>query len=69
MFHNHIPKSEDKSTIAITKVVHDHNVDLGIIFDTKVDESTTIDSTGHEFNCFNAIHFSRRTSMDNGFDQ
>lgn len=38
MFPNHIPNPEDKSAMAaITKAVHEHKADLGIIFDTDVD--------------------------------
>ncbi|KAL7586764.1 hypothetical protein Lser_V15G37299 [Lactuca serriola] len=35
---------------AITQVVLDNKADLGIIFDTDVDRSAAVDSTGHEFN-------------------
>uniref|UniRef100_A0A1J3CI30 phosphoglucomutase (alpha-D-glucose-1,6-bisphosphate-dependent) n=1 Tax=Noccaea caerulescens TaxID=107243 RepID=A0A1J3CI30_NOCCA len=51
MFPNHIPNPEDKSAIeAITKAVLDNKADLGIIFDTDVDRSAAVDSTGREFN-------------------
>jgi phosphomannomutase len=51
MFPNHIPNPEDKSAMAaITKAVRDHKADLGIIFDTDVDRSAAVDSTGREFN-------------------
>ncbi|GLJ53161.1 hypothetical protein SUGI_1132930 [Cryptomeria japonica] len=51
MFPNHIPNPEDKSAMAaITKAVHEHKADLGIIFDTDVDRSAAVDSTGREFN-------------------
>uniref|UniRef100_A0A0C9S6K1 phosphoglucomutase (alpha-D-glucose-1,6-bisphosphate-dependent) n=1 Tax=Wollemia nobilis TaxID=56998 RepID=A0A0C9S6K1_9CONI len=51
MFPNHIPNPEDKSAMAaITKAVHEHKADLGIIFDTDVDRSAAVDPTGREFN-------------------
>ncbi|KAL1195475.1 hypothetical protein V5N11_030747 [Cardamine amara subsp. amara] len=51
MFPNHIPNPEDKSAMeAITKAVLDNKADLGIIFDTDVDRSAAVDSTGREFN-------------------
>lgn len=51
MFPNHVPNPEDKSAMAaITKAVREHKADLGIIFDTDVDRSAAVDSTGREFN-------------------
>lgn len=51
MFPNHIPNPEDKSAMAaVTKAVREHKADLGIIFDTDVDRSAAVDSTGREFN-------------------
>ncbi|XP_020878407.1 uncharacterized protein LOC9309902 isoform X3 [Arabidopsis lyrata subsp. lyrata] len=51
MFPNHIPNPEDKSAMeAITKAVLNNKADLGIIFDTDVDRSAAVDSTGREFN-------------------
>ncbi|KAM6599055.1 hypothetical protein CsatA_018664 [Cannabis sativa] len=51
MFPNHIPNPEDKTAMkAITKAVLDNKADLGIIFDTDVDRSAAVDSTGREFN-------------------
>ncbi|KAH7537437.1 hypothetical protein FEM48_Zijuj03G0092700 [Ziziphus jujuba var. spinosa] len=51
LFPNHIPNPEDKTAMkAITKAVLDNKADLGIIFDTDVDRSAAVDSTGHEFN-------------------
>ncbi|CAN8300323.1 unnamed protein product [Cochlearia groenlandica] len=51
MFPNHIPNPEDKAAMeAITKAVLDNKADLGIIFDTDVDRSAAVDSTGREFN-------------------
>ncbi|XP_010420479.1 PREDICTED: uncharacterized protein LOC104706050 isoform X1 [Camelina sativa] len=51
MFPNHIPNPEDKSAMeAIIKAVLDNKADLGIIFDTDVDRSAAVDSTGREFN-------------------
>ncbi|KAK2449729.1 phosphoglucosamine mutase family protein [Trifolium repens] len=48
---NRIPNREDKTTMkAITKVVFDNKVDLGIVFDTDVEGSAAVDSTGCEFN-------------------
>ncbi|PON50171.1 Alpha-D-phosphohexomutase superfamily [Parasponia andersonii] len=51
MFPNHIPNPEDKAAMkAITKAVLDNKADLGIIFDTDVDRSAAVDSSGREFN-------------------
>ncbi|GMN51078.1 hypothetical protein TIFTF001_020235 [Ficus carica] len=51
MFPNHIPNPEDKTAMkAITKAVLNNKADLGIIFDTDVDRSAAVDSTGREFN-------------------
>ncbi|XP_076957353.1 uncharacterized protein LOC143632818 isoform X1 [Bidens hawaiensis] len=51
LFPNHIPNPEDKAAMkAITKAVLDNKADLGIIFDTDVDRSAAVDSTGREFN-------------------
>ncbi|CAN1258063.1 pgm [Linum perenne] len=51
MFPNHIPNPEDKTAMkAITKAVLDNKADLGIIFDTDVDRSAAVDSSGREFN-------------------
>ncbi|CAK9169611.1 unnamed protein product [Ilex paraguariensis] len=51
LFPNHIPNPEDKAAMkAITKAVLDNKADLGIIFDTDVDRSAAVDSTGCEFN-------------------
>ncbi|XP_039067331.1 phosphoglucomutase-like isoform X2 [Hibiscus syriacus] len=51
MFPNHIPNPEDKAAMkAITEAVLSNKADLGIIFDTDVDRSAAVDSTGHELN-------------------
>ncbi|XP_006485693.1 uncharacterized protein LOC102623761 isoform X1 [Citrus sinensis] len=51
MFPNHIPNPEDKTAMkAIIQAVLDNNADLGIIFDTDVDRSAAVDSTGRELN-------------------
>ncbi|XP_008791549.1 phosphoglucomutase-like isoform X2 [Phoenix dactylifera] len=51
MFPNHIPNPEDKAAMkAITQAVQENKADLGIIFDTDVDRSAAVDSTGREFN-------------------
>lgn len=51
MFPNHIPNPEDKTAMkAVTQAVLDNKADLGIIFDTDVDRSAAVDSTGIEFN-------------------
>ncbi|KAL6565375.1 hypothetical protein OROGR_002326 [Orobanche gracilis] len=51
LFPNHIPNPEDKEAMeAITRAVIDNNADLGIIFDTDVDRSAAVDSSGREFN-------------------
>uniref|UniRef100_A0A2P2LUB0 phosphoglucomutase (alpha-D-glucose-1,6-bisphosphate-dependent) n=2 Tax=Rhizophora mucronata TaxID=61149 RepID=A0A2P2LUB0_RHIMU len=50
-FPNHIPNPEDKAAMkAITQAVLDNKSDLGIIFDTDVDRSAAVDSTGCELN-------------------
>ncbi|CAA0814011.1 phosphoglucosamine mutase family protein [Striga hermonthica] len=50
-FPNHIPNPEDKEAMtAITRAVLDNNADMGIIFDTDVDRSAAVDSTGRELN-------------------
>ncbi|XP_042510410.1 phosphoglucomutase isoform X2 [Macadamia integrifolia] len=51
LFPNHIPNPEDKVAMrAITQAVLNNKADLGIIFDTDVDRSAAVDSSGHEFN-------------------
>lgn len=51
MFPNHIPNPEDKTAMkAIIQAVLDNKADLGIIFDTDVDRSAAVDSTGRELN-------------------
>ncbi|GMG99400.1 hypothetical protein Nepgr_001240 [Nepenthes gracilis] len=51
MFPNHIPNPEDKAAMkAITQAVLNNKADLGIIFDTDVDRSAAVDSTGRELN-------------------
>ncbi|CAK7325463.1 unnamed protein product [Dovyalis caffra] len=51
LFPNHIPNPEDKTAMkAITQAVLQNKADLGIIFDTDVDRSAAVDSTGREFN-------------------
>ncbi|XP_021897807.1 uncharacterized protein LOC110814594 isoform X2 [Carica papaya] len=51
LFPNHIPNPEDKAAMkAITQAVLNNKADLGIIFDTDVDRSAAVDSTGREFN-------------------
>ncbi|XP_057423019.1 uncharacterized protein LOC130716965 isoform X2 [Lotus japonicus] len=51
LFPNHIPNPEDKTAMkAITQAVLENKADLGIIFDTDVDRSAAVDSTGREFN-------------------
>uniref|UniRef100_A0A0E0LK23 phosphoglucomutase (alpha-D-glucose-1,6-bisphosphate-dependent) n=1 Tax=Oryza punctata TaxID=4537 RepID=A0A0E0LK23_ORYPU len=51
MFPNHIPNPEDKTAMkAITQAVVDNKADLGIIFDTDVDRSAAVDSSGRELN-------------------
>ncbi|KAK4756086.1 hypothetical protein SAY87_009843 [Trapa incisa] len=50
-FPNHIPNPEDKEAMkAITQAVLNNKADFGIIFDTDVDRSAAVDSTGREFN-------------------
>uniref|UniRef100_J3MKG9 phosphoglucomutase (alpha-D-glucose-1,6-bisphosphate-dependent) n=2 Tax=Oryza brachyantha TaxID=4533 RepID=J3MKG9_ORYBR len=51
MFPNHIPNPEDKTAMkAITQAVAENKADLGIIFDTDVDRSAAVDSSGRELN-------------------
>ncbi|KAI4370662.1 hypothetical protein MLD38_018986 [Melastoma candidum] len=51
LFPNHIPNPEDKEAMsALTQAVLTNKADLGIIFDTDVDRSAAVDSTGKEFN-------------------
>lgn len=51
MFPNHIPNPENKAAMkAITQAVLDNKADLGIIFDTDVDRSAAVDSSGRELN-------------------
>ncbi|THG07655.1 hypothetical protein TEA_024227 [Camellia sinensis var. sinensis] len=51
LFPNHIPNPEDKAAMkAITQSVFHNKADLGIIFDTDVDRSAAVDSSGRELN-------------------
>jgi phosphomannomutase len=51
MFPNHVPNPEDPDAMAaICKAVIEHQADFGIIFDTDVDRSAAVDSTGKELN-------------------
>eukprot|EP00271_Cylindrocystis_brebissonii_P010244 TRINITY_DN26386_c0_g1_i1.p1 TRINITY_DN26386_c0_g1~~TRINITY_DN26386_c0_g1_i1.p1 ORF type:complete len:620 (+),score=157.58 TRINITY_DN26386_c0_g1_i1:87-1946(+) len=51
MFPNHIPNPEDKKAMEmITDAVKANKADLGIIFDTDVDRSAAVDSSGREIN-------------------
>jgi phosphomannomutase len=50
-FPNHVPNPEDPSAMAaICQAVVAHQADFGIIFDTDVDRSAAVDSTGKELN-------------------
>jgi phosphomannomutase len=50
-FPNHIPNPEDKVAMAsICAAVVQHQADFGIIFDTDVDRSAAVDSSGKELN-------------------
>jgi phosphomannomutase len=50
-FPNHVPNPEDPTAMAaICKAVIEHQADFGIIFDTDVDRSAAVDSTGKELN-------------------
>ncbi|KAB2596005.1 hypothetical protein D8674_031455 [Pyrus ussuriensis x Pyrus communis] len=58
MFPNHIPYPEDKTAMkAVSQAVLDNKADLGIIFDTDVNRSAAVDSTGLEFNWNRLIAF------------
>ncbi len=50
-FPNHVPNPEDPDAMAaICRAVIEHQADFGIIFDTDVDRSAAVDSTGKELN-------------------
>jgi phosphomannomutase len=50
-FPNHVPNPEDPTAMAaICQAVIQHQADFGIIFDTDVDRSAAVDSTGKELN-------------------
>jgi phosphomannomutase len=50
-FPNHVPNPEDPAAMAaICQAVVAHQADFGIIFDTDVDRSAAVDSTGKELN-------------------
>ncbi len=50
-FPNHVPNPEDPNAMAaICRAVVEHQADFGIIFDTDVDRSAAVDSTGKELN-------------------
>jgi phosphomannomutase len=50
-FPNHVPNPEDPTAMAaICQAVMAHQADFGIIFDTDVDRSAAVDSTGKELN-------------------
>jgi phosphomannomutase len=50
-FPNHVPNPEDPDAMAaICQAVIAHQADFGIIFDTDVDRSAAVDSTGKELN-------------------
>lgn len=50
-FPNHVPNPEDPTAMAaICQAVIKHQADFGIIFDTDVDRSAAVDSTGKELN-------------------
>ncbi len=50
-FPNHVPNPEDPAAMAaICQAVIKHKADFGIIFDTDVDRSAAVDSTGKELN-------------------
>jgi phosphomannomutase len=50
-FPNHVPNPEDPDAMAaICQAVVEHQADFGIIFDTDVDRSAAVDSTGKELN-------------------
>ena len=50
-FPNHVPNPEDPTAMAaICQAVIEHQADFGIIFDTDVDRSAAVDSTGKELN-------------------
>ncbi|RWW51976.1 hypothetical protein BHE74_00041630 [Ensete ventricosum] len=51
MFPNHIPNPEDRTAMSLTRAaVLEQQADLGIVFDTDVDRSGVVDSTGTAIN-------------------
>lgn len=51
MFPNHIPNPEDRTAMSLTRAaVLEQQADLGIVFDTDVDRSGVVDSTGAAIN-------------------
>ncbi|XP_008809830.2 phosphomannomutase/phosphoglucomutase isoform X1 [Phoenix dactylifera] len=51
MFPNHIPNPEDRTAMSLTRAaVLEHGADLGIVFDTDVDRSGVVDSSGTAIN-------------------
>lgn len=51
MFPNHMPNPEDKTAMSLTRsAVLENGADLGIVFDTDVDRSGVVDSTGNPIN-------------------
>lgn len=51
MFPNHMPNPEDKTAVSLTRSsVLENRADLGIVFDTDVDRSGVVDSTGNPIN-------------------
>ncbi|XP_010916818.1 uncharacterized protein [Elaeis guineensis] len=51
MFPNHIPNPEDRTAMSLTRAaVLEHGADLGIVFDTDVDRSGVVDSSGTTIN-------------------
>lgn len=51
MFPNHIPNPEDSTAMSLTRAaVLEHGADLGVVFDTDVDRSGVVDSSGSTIN-------------------
>lgn len=51
MFPNHTPNPEDKKAMAVTRgAVMESKADLGVVFDTDVDRSGVVDSSGNVIN-------------------
>ena len=66
MFPNHVPNPEDAVAMSfISKAVLDNKADLGVIFDTDVDRSGAVDSTGNEINRNRLVAVAAAIALEN----